>query len=87
MIRDFLKRSEDPGSFAGSNASFQPRASIVGSKLLATVDYETGHIVWQKMNSTAETFLSFLLKVMATYPTGKLALVLDNARIHRHSFR
>ncbi|MDT2240590.1 transposase [Paenibacillus larvae] len=31
---------------------------------------------------TAETFLSFLQKVMATYPTGKLALVLDNARIH-----
>ncbi|MDT2236539.1 hypothetical protein P7H19_09940 [Paenibacillus larvae] len=28
---------------------------------------------------TAETFLSFLQKVMATYPTGKLALVLDNA--------
>ncbi|MDT2276314.1 transposase [Paenibacillus larvae] len=54
-----------------------------GVKLLATVDYETGHIVWQEDEQyTAETFLSFLQKVMATYPTGKLALVLDNARIH-----
>ncbi|MDT2247525.1 transposase [Paenibacillus larvae] len=50
---------------------------------MATVDYETGHIVWQEDEQyTAETFLSFLQKVMATYPTGKLALVLDNARIH-----
>ncbi|MDT2287222.1 transposase [Paenibacillus larvae] len=40
-------------------------------------------IVWQEDEQyTAETFLSFLQKVMATYPTGKLALVLDNARIH-----
>ncbi|MDT2266036.1 transposase [Paenibacillus larvae] len=36
----------------------------------------------KKMNSTPLSFLSFLQKVMATYPTGKLALVLDNARIH-----
>ncbi|MDT2305508.1 transposase [Paenibacillus larvae] len=32
-----------------------------GVKLLATVDYETGHIVWQEDEQyTAETFLSFL---------------------------
>ncbi|MDT2249243.1 transposase [Paenibacillus larvae] len=38
---------------------------------MATVDYETGHIVWQEDEQyTAETFLSFLQKVMATYPTG-----------------
>ncbi|MDT2264556.1 transposase [Paenibacillus larvae] len=37
----------------------------------------------KKMNSTPlKRFFSFLQKVMATYPTGKLALVLDNARIH-----
>ncbi|MDT2241606.1 hypothetical protein P7H22_16345 [Paenibacillus larvae] len=35
------------------------------------------------MNSTPlKRFFPFLQKVMATYPTGKLALVLDNARIH-----
>ncbi|MDT2261812.1 transposase [Paenibacillus larvae] len=43
-----------------------------GVKLLATVDYETGRIVWQEDEQyTAETFLSFLQKVMATYPTGE----------------
>ncbi|MDT2255242.1 hypothetical protein P7H25_05680 [Paenibacillus larvae] len=37
-----------------------------GVKLLATVDYEAGHIVWQEDEQyTAETFLSFLQKVMA----------------------
>jgi len=51
--------------------------------LLATVDYATGQIVWQEDEQyTAETFLSFLQKVMLVYPTGKIVMVLDNARIH-----
>ncbi|MDT2191305.1 hypothetical protein P7H14_02370 [Paenibacillus larvae] len=34
----------------------------------------------KKMNSTPlKRFFPFFKKVMATYPTGKLALVLDNA--------
>lgn len=54
-----------------------------GVKLLATVDYVTGQIVWQEDEQyTAETFLSFLKKVIAEYPTGNIVMVLDNARIH-----
>ncbi|MDT2238804.1 transposase [Paenibacillus larvae] len=83
MIRDYQAIQKTWFLRRGSNVSFQPRASIVGVKLLATVDHETGHIVWQEDEQyNAETFLSFLQKVMATYPTGKLALVLDNARDH-----
>lgn len=52
-------------------------------KLLATVDYVTGEIVWQEdEHYTAETFLTFLKKVLTHYPTGKMVMVLDNGRIH-----
>jgi transposase len=54
-----------------------------GVKLLATVDYVTGEIVWQEEEQyTALEFLSFLKKVTAAYPTGNIVLILDNARIH-----
>lgn len=54
-----------------------------GVKLLATVNYVTGEVVWQEEEQyTAEEFLAFLHKVTATYPTGKIVMILDNARIH-----
>ncbi|WP_257985127.1 IS630 family transposase [Bacillus sp. T33-2] len=54
-----------------------------GVKLLATVDYVTGEIVWQEEDLyTAVEFLAFLKKVTEAYPTGNIALILDNARIH-----
>lgn len=54
-----------------------------GVKLLATVDYVTGEIVWQEDEPyTAETFLAFLKTVLIHYPAGKIVMVLDNACIH-----
>ena len=54
-----------------------------GVKLLATLDYATGQIVWQEDEQyTAETFLEFLRKVVDVYPSGNIVMVLDNARIH-----
>ncbi len=54
-----------------------------GVKLLATVDYVTGEIVWQEEEQyTAEEFLSFLKKVTKAYPTGNIMTILDKARIH-----
>lgn len=54
-----------------------------GVKLLSTVDYATGKIVWHEDEEyTAQTFLFFLRKVIVEYPTGKIVMVLDNARIH-----
>jgi transposase len=54
-----------------------------GVKLLATVNYVTGEVVWQEEEQyTAEEFLAFLRKVTAIYPTGKIVMILDNARIH-----
>ncbi|WP_197257250.1 transposase [Paenibacillus dendritiformis] len=54
-----------------------------GVKLFSTVHYVTGNIVWQEDEEyTAEKFLPFLQKVVAAYPTGKIAMLLNNARIH-----
>lgn len=54
-----------------------------GLKLLSTVDYCNGKIVWHEDEAyTAETFLTFLNKVMDAYPSGTITMVLDNARIH-----
>lgn len=54
-----------------------------GVKLLATVDYSSGKIVWHEDEEyTAETFLIFLNKVLIAYPFGTITMVLDNARIH-----
>lgn len=54
-----------------------------GVKLLSTVDYCSGQIVWREDEQyTAETFLIFLHEVLAAYPTGTVTMVLDNARIH-----
>jgi transposase len=54
-----------------------------GVKLLATVDYVTGKIVWREDELyNAESFLTFLQQVNATYPTGDVVMILDNAGIH-----
>ncbi|WP_235888099.1 IS630 family transposase [Neobacillus paridis] len=54
-----------------------------GVKLLATVNYVTGEVVWQEEEQyTAVEFLAFLRKVTAAYPTGNIVMILDNARIH-----
>jgi transposase len=54
-----------------------------GVKLLATLDYAEGKIVWKEDEQyNAESFLAFLGEVLTAYPTGKIDMVLDNARIH-----
>jgi transposase len=54
-----------------------------GVKLLSTVDYCNGNIVWHEDEEyTAGTFLDFLKKVLEAYPSGTITMVLDNARIH-----
>lgn len=54
-----------------------------GAKLLAAIDYETGHVTHreeEKLNATA--FQRFLVDILHAYPKGKLVMVLDNARAH-----
>ncbi|AQQ55519.1 IS630 family transposase (plasmid) [Planococcus lenghuensis] len=54
-----------------------------GVKLIGTLDYETGEIICtEEERYDAGTFLRFLEKLLTAYPTGKLVMILDNARIH-----
>jgi transposase len=82
MIRDY-QAIQKTWFLRGKQRIISTTGKHRGVKLLATLDYETGRIVWQEDEQyTAETFLAFLQKVLTAYPTGKLVLVLDNARIH-----
>jgi len=54
-----------------------------GVKLLGVLNYETGHVYCvEEEKYDAEVFLKFLKKVLKLYPTGKIVMVLDNARVH-----
>lgn len=54
-----------------------------GVKLIGTLDYETGDIVCiEEEKYDASAFLRFLANLLEVYPTGKIVLILDNARIH-----
>lgn len=82
MIRDY-QAIQKTWFLRGKQRIIQTTGKHRGVKLLATVDYATGQIVWQEDEQyTAETFLNFLQKVILAYPTGKIVMVLDNARIH-----
>ena len=54
-----------------------------GVKLIGTLDYETGRIICTEEGAyDAAAFLRFLERTLREYPTGKIVMVLDNARIH-----
>ncbi len=54
-----------------------------GVKLLGILNYETGHIFCKEEESyDARVFQNFLKEVLIQYPTGKIVMILDNARIH-----
>jgi transposase len=82
MIRDY-QAIQKTWFLRGKQRIIRTTGKHRGVKLLATVDYTTGKIVWQEDEQyTAVTFLSFLEKVVDQYPVGKIVIVLDNARIH-----
>lgn len=54
-----------------------------GVKRLGILNYETGHIYCvEEEKYNAQVFLRFLKKVLKLYPTGKIVMILDNARVH-----
>jgi transposase len=82
MIRDY-QAIQKTWFLRGKQRIIRTTGKHLGVKLLATLDYETGQIVWQEDEQyTAETFLCFLQKVVSVYPEGKIVMILDNARIH-----
>ena len=54
-----------------------------GVKLLGILNYETGKVYCEEHEKyDAEVFMGFLEKTLEIYPTGKIVMILDNARIH-----
>lgn len=54
-----------------------------GVKLMGILNYETGKIYCEEHEKyDAEIFLKFLKNILSQYKTGKIVIVLDNARIH-----
>lgn len=54
-----------------------------GAKLVGILDYETGAVyVEEHEKYDAQVFLLFLENVIKRYPTGRIVLILDNAKIH-----
>jgi len=82
MIRDY-QALQHTWFAKGKQRIIKTTGKHRGVKLLATVNYVTGEIVWQEDEQyTEETFLTFLQKVTAVYPAGNIVMILDNARIH-----
>lgn len=54
-----------------------------GAKLVGLLNYETGDVYVEEHDTyDAKIFLSFLQNIIKLYPTGKIVIVLDNAKIH-----
>lgn len=82
MIRDY-QALQHTWFLKGKQRIIKTTGKHRGVKLLATLNYLTGDILWKEDDQyNAETFLDFLQYVVQSYPTGKIVIVLDNARIH-----
>jgi transposase len=82
MIRDY-QALQKTWFAKGKQRIIKTTGKHRGVKLLATLDYAEGKIVWKEDELyNAEAFLAFLEQIVREYPTGKIVMVLDNARIH-----
>ena len=82
MIRDYqaLQKTWFP---IGQQRQIPTYGKHQGVKLVGTLNYETGEIFCvEEETYDAKVFLSFLEKVIAHYPTGKIVMILDNSKIH-----
>ena len=82
MIRDY-QAIQKSWFIKGRQKIIQTYGKHEGVKLLGVLDYETGEVYIEDHESyDAQVFLSFLENVLKKYPTGKIVMILDNAKIH-----
>ncbi|OXM16464.1 IS630 family transposase [Paenibacillus herberti] len=54
-----------------------------GAKLFGAINYETGQVHHrEEEKADVAAFVRFLEDLLSVYPSGKMALILDNSRIH-----
>jgi transposase len=82
MIRDY-QAIQKTWFLKGKQRIIPTYGKHQGIKLLGILNYETGHVYCEENEKyDAEVFLNFLKNVLILYPTGKIVMILDNARIH-----
>ena len=82
MIRDY-QAIQKTWFIKGHQKKIPTYGKHLGVKLLGVLNYETGYVYCEEHEKyDAEVFLQFLQNVLGQYKTGKIIMVLDNARIH-----
>ncbi|MCM3736999.1 IS630 family transposase [Bacillus cytotoxicus] len=82
MIRDY-QALQHTWFLKGKQRIIPTYGKHQGVKLIGTLNYETGDLFCvEEERYDAEAFLRFLQNVLERYPTGKIVMILDNARIH-----
>lgn len=82
MIRDYqaIQKTWFP---KGKQRKIPTYGKNAGVKLIGILDYIEGTVYCEEHEKyDANIFLSFLQKTLSLYPTGKIVMILDNARIH-----
>ena len=82
MIRDY-QAIQKTWFIEGQQKKIPTYGKHSGVKLMGILNYETGCIYCEEHDKyDAEVFLQFLKNTLSQYTTGKIVMVLDNARIH-----
>lgn len=82
MIRDY-QAIQKTWSIKGQQKKIPTYGKNAGVKMIGILDYVTGIVYCEQHEKyDANVFLGFLKSVLKKYPTGKIVMILDNARIH-----
>ncbi|MGL5749304.1 MAG: IS630 family transposase [Paraclostridium sp.] len=82
MIRDY-QAIQKTWFIKGQQKSIPTYSKNAGVKLIGILDYVTGMVYCEEHEKyDAKVFLEFLKVVLEKYPTGKIVMILDNAKIH-----
>lgn len=82
MIRDY-QAIQKTWFIKGQQKKIATYGKNAGVKLIGILNYETGLVYCEEHERyDAKVFGNFLETVLKQYPTGKIVMILDNARIH-----
>ena len=82
MIRDY-QAIQKTWFIKGKQKRIPTYSKNPGIKMIGTLDYITGMVYCEEHEIyDANVFLGFLENILAKYSTGKIVMILDNARIY-----
>lgn len=82
MIRDY-QAIQKTWFIKGKQRKIPTYGKNAGVKMIGILDYVEGNVYCEEHERYDDkVFLNFLEKTLSLYPTGKIVMILDNARIH-----